>query len=269
MKSKQPIEMQSTQTQQIATLCHDLKIPAFFQAYVEQNKSPEFADKAYSDRLLPMLLAERQSRAAKRIARNTKESGINDALPDLSRITYESSRGLKKSQVDELARCDWLRQDRALNTIVTGMTGTGKTWLVKALGKAALQAGFKVFYIRTPQLIERLRIARRDNEMGQYRMRLNSKKLLILDDFAMTPMDDATKDDFLSLIDDRQEDGPMIIASQRPFAQWYEYLGTGLHADAILDRFKNTSYVIELKGRSLRETTALAKKLRNEKKERA
>ncbi len=97
MKSKQPIEMQSTQTQQIATLCHDLKIPAFFQAYVEQNKSPEFADKAFSDRLLPMLLAERQSRAAKRIARNTKESGINDALPDLSRITYESSRGLKKS----------------------------------------------------------------------------------------------------------------------------------------------------------------------------
>lgn len=93
MKSKQPIEMQSTQTQQIATLCHDLKIPAFFQAYVEQNKSPEFADKAFSDRLLPMLLAERQSRAAKRIARNTKESGINDALPDLSRITYESSRG--------------------------------------------------------------------------------------------------------------------------------------------------------------------------------
>ena len=100
------------------------------------------------------------------------------------------------------------------------MTGTGKTWLVKALGKAALQAGFKVFYIRTPQLIERLRIARRDNELGQYRMRLNSKKLLILDDFAMTPMDDATKDDFLSLIDDRQEDEPMIIASQRPFAQW-------------------------------------------------
>lgn len=269
MKSKQPIEMQSTQTQQIATLCHDLKIPAFFQAYVEQNKSPEFADKAFSDRLLPMLLAERQSRAAKRIARNTKESGINDALPDLSRITYESSRGLKKSQVDELARCDWLRQDRALNTIVTGMTGTGKTWLAKSLAREAVQKSIPTRYWRAPQLIEQLTEARKEGTPAQFRDRTNSRRLLVLDDFGMTPMDDATKDDFLSLIDDRQEDGPMIIASQRPFAQWYEYLGTGLHADAILDRFKNTSYVIELKGRSLRETTALAKKLRNEKKERA
>lgn len=91
MRSKQPIQMQSTQIQQIATLCHDLKIPAFFQAYVDQNASPEFADKAFSDRLLPMLPAERQSRDAKRIARNIKESGIHNALADLSRITYESS----------------------------------------------------------------------------------------------------------------------------------------------------------------------------------
>ena len=94
-----------------------------------------------------MLLAERQSRAEKRIARNTKEPGINDALPDVSRITYKSSRGLKKTYVDELSKCDLLRQDRTLNTIVTVMTEAGKTWLTKAIERAALQAEIKVFYI--------------------------------------------------------------------------------------------------------------------------
>ncbi len=255
MKSKQPIEMQSTQTQQIATLCHDLKIPAFFQAYVEQNKSPEFADKAFSDRLLPMLLAERQSRAAKRIARNTKESGINDALPDLSRITYESSRGLKKSQVDELARCDWLRQDRALNTIVTGMTGTGKTWLAKSLAREAVQKSIPTRYWRAPQLIEQLTEARKEGTPAQFRDRTNSRRLLVLDDFGMTPMDEQVCDDFLSLLDARAKKGSLIIASQRPFREWYEYLGSNYYADAIINRLKNTSYRIELKGRSLREST--------------
>ena len=76
------------------------------------------------------------------------------------------------------------------------------------------------------------------------------------------PLDEVTKDDLLSLIDERQGRASMMVASQRPLMQWYEYLGSGLHADAIVDRLRNTSYRIALKGRSLREGTAIAKKLK-------
>ena len=126
---------------------------------------------------------------------------------------------------------------------------------------SALEHGYRVLYMRAPQLVEKLRLARQDNEPAKLRNRLNSKDLLIIDDFAMTPLDEATKDDLLSLIDERQGRASMMVASQRPLSQWCEYLGSGLHADAIVDRLRNTSYRIALKGRSLREGTAIAKRL--------
>ena len=197
------------------------------------------------------------------IYRNYKESGINDALPSLDRMIYDNDRGLRKALIDDLATCNWMRLENGpLNILVTGMAGTGKTWLVKSLGKAALEHGYRVLYMRAPQLVEKLRLARQDNEPAKLRNRLNSKDLLIIDDFAMTPLDEATKDDLLSLIDERQGRASMMVASQRPLSQWCEYLGSGLHADAIVDRLRNTSYRIALKGRSLRENTEIAKKLK-------
>ena len=59
----------------------------------------------------------------------------------------------------------------------------------------------------------------------------------------------------LCILDARAKKGSLIIASQRPFREWYEYLGSNYYADAIIDRLKNTSYRIELKGHSLREST--------------
>ena len=143
------------------------------------------------------------------------------------------------------------------------MAGTGKTWLIKSLAKAALSQSVKVLYIRAPLLIERFRQARKEGEPAQYRNRINAKQLVVIDDFGMSPMDAEVQDDLLSLLDDRRDDGTsVIIASQRPVNDWYSYLGGDMHADAILDRLKNSSYIIELRGRSLRESTAVAKKLK-------
>ena len=184
-------------------------------------------------------------------------------MPDVSRITYESDRGLKQSLVKELSLCRWIAKEQGLNVIITGMAGTGKTWLAKALGKEAINAGLPTVYWRAATLIDRIKQARSDNEPIQFRNRLNAKRLLIIDDFGMTPMDEATRDDFFSFIDERgQAGGSLIIASQREFGDWYSYIGDKYHADAILDRLKNRSYFIELKGRSYRERTKEAKTVR-------
>lgn len=210
-----------------------------------------------------MLQAESKSRREKRLNKLFKESGIKDVMPDVSRITYESDRGLKQSLVKELSLCRWIAKEQGLNVIITGMAGTGKTWLAKALGKEAINAGLPTVYWRAATLIDRIKQARSDNEPIQFRNRLNAKRLLIIDDFGMTPMDEATRDDFFSFIDERgQADGSLIIASQREFGDWYSYIGDKYHADAILDRLKNRSYFIELKGRSYRERTKEAKTVR-------
>ena len=193
-----------------------------------------------------MLQAEIESRHEKRQNKLFKESGIKDVMPDVARITYESDRGLKKSLVNELSLCHWIDQAQGLNVIITGMAGTGKTWLAKALGKQAINAGLSTVYWHAATLIDRIKQARSDNEPIQFRNRLNAKKLLIF-----------------SFIDERgQAGGSLIIASQRGFADWYSYIGDKYHADAILDRLKNRSYFVELKGRSYRERTKEAKKVR-------
>ncbi len=242
-------------TDQIGKLCHDLKIPALFENLQKQLQDPDYLDIPFGRRLLEMLQAEKESRYSKRIKRLMKDSEINDAMPSLERLTYEPSRGLDRDQVEDLAECVWITQDHPLNVIITGMAGTGKTWLAKSLAKQAVYKNLPTKYWRAPQLIERLIDARKHGEPAQFRNRMNFRRLLVIDDFAMTPMDEQTCDDFLSLIDDRAGKGSLIIASQRPFREWYDYLGGNYHADALIDRLKNSSYRLELKGRSLREST--------------
>ena len=238
--------------------CRVLKLPAFLEGLHKQEGGPQQAERPFLDRIADLLDAEIQSRQIKRCARLFKESGIRDLLPSVDRIVYEPDRGLNRHEIEDLADCRWITHEPPLNVTVTGMAGTGKTWLMKALGKEAIQRGFSTSYWRAADLIDRLRQARQDGEPVQFRNRLNSKRLLIIDDFAMTPMDEQTRDDFFSLIEERTMSGSMMIGSQRDFEDWYRYIGDKYHADAILDRLRNSSYMLRLKGRSFRERTESA-----------
>lgn len=78
----------------------------------------------------------------------------------------------------------------------------------------------------------------------------------------MTPMNEQIRDDFLNLVDDRQFASSLIIISQRPFIEWYEYIGGAYHADSIMDKLKNSSHKINLNSRSLRELSSAAKEIK-------
>ena len=246
----------------IAEACHQLRLPAFFEELVRQEQEPALAAQGTLMRLEAALQSELGSRKDKRLQRMLKESCINDVMASIDKITFESSRGLNEGLVKDLAECNWLEVEPHLNVIITGKTGCGKSWLAKALGKEAIKHGFSTWYWRTAQLCERMNKERADNQSAQFRSRLQNRKLIIIDDFAMTPMSDALKDDFLSFLEERENYGSLIIASQRRFDDWYNYIGGSYHSDAIMDRFKNNSYLIELKGRSLRESRENAKMLR-------
>lgn len=238
---------------EIEAQCHALKLPGLYQAYLDQHRSNQFDEMDFPRRLLTILQAESTARHSKRLIRLLKESGLRDLMPSLQTIIYSKTRGISKSQITELARCQWITQTPSLNVVITGQCGCGKTWLLTALAKQALEKGIPTIYLRASQLIERLQKAREEGEPAQFRHRINAKKLIAIDDIGMTPMDESTLDDFLTLIDERMnENGAMIIASQRRLSDWHNYFGGGYHADALMDRIKNRSHIIELKGTSLR-----------------
>jgi len=83
--------------------------------------------------------------------------------------------------------------------------------------------------------------------------RVEKQDLLVLDDFGLQEMDTQTRMAFLEIIEDRYDIKSTIISSQLPVSKWYDVIGEGTIADAILDRIVNGAHRIDLKGESLRK----------------
>ena len=137
------------------------------------------------------------------------------------------------------------------NVIINGKTGSGKTFLSEALGVRAIQDGFTVYAIRTATLLQDINLARVDGSYTNLIKRFARYKLLIIDDFGISPIstDDATN--LFEIIEARDEYASTIITSQLPVKDWYGYLQNNTIADAMLDRIVNSSHRIFLDGDSL------------------
>ncbi len=253
MSKSRPTPYDCLDKEQIAPTLHELRLPGMLNSYLTQKKILGISEYSFEDRLGMMLYEEVTGRNYRRQARLFQASGLRNTGASAGTILYDKERNLDKGLVTELMSCRWIQSDCPPNLIVTGAAGTGKTFLVEAIGRSATQEGISVAYWRFPQLLEKMTEAFNRNESNALRRRINSKRLLIIDDFAMAPLNDQMRTDLLSLIDDRLGIYATIISAQLPFKNWYKYIGEAYHADALMDRLKNHSYQIELKGRSMRE----------------
>lgn len=134
-----------------------------------------------------------------------------------------------------------------------GPTGTGKTYLACAQGQQCIRKGISVLYKRLSRLLEELEVARADGSLSKLRLKIAKYQLLILDDWAVSPISARGRQDLLEVIDDRSGHGAIAITSQIPVEQWHEWLGEPTIADAILDRLIHRAHVIKLHGESMRK----------------
>ena len=131
-----------------------------------------------------------------------------------------------------------------------GPTGIGKSWLACALAQKACRDGYTILHKRSAELFREFSVAHADGSFGRLLMRLSRIDILLLDDFAMAPLKDAERRDFLELCDERYQRRSTILTSQMPLAHWHEQIGDPTIADSILDRLVHNAYRLELDGES-------------------
>ena len=136
---------------------------------------------------------------------------------------------------------------------MTPSTGIGKTWLACALAQKACRDGYTILHKRAAELFRELSVAHADGSFGRLLLRLSRIDILVLDDFAMAPLKDSERRDFLELCDDRYQRRSTILTSQVPLAHWHEQIGDPTLADSILDRLVHNAYRLELSGESMRK----------------
>jgi DNA replication protein DnaC len=175
----------------------------------------------------------------------------------LENVRYAPTRGIEKRDVLAFTTPTWIQG--AHNLILTGATGTGKTYLAEAIGLQACSLGYSVKKLRYKTLFEELNAARGTGQLLKALRRLQLTRVLILDDFLMTP---ATSEDFanlLEIIEERSQVGPLIITTQYPVVEWHKRLPDPTIADAICDRLIHTSTHMTLRGDSLRKQNTTEK----------
>jgi len=166
-------------------------------------------------------------------------------------IDYTANRQLDKNTFQRLALLDFMRNKE--NIIITGATGTGKSYLAQALGNQACMMMFKTLYYNTARLMERLKLARLEGNYTKTILTIEKTNLLILDDFGLVSFDNQSRQALMDIVESKYNRTSIIISSQIPVSGWHELIGEGTIADAILDRIVYSSHRIQLKGESLRK----------------
>jgi DNA replication protein DnaC len=172
----------------------------------------------------------------------------------LEDIDLRSRRGLDRAQLASLASCDWVRA--AHNLIVHGPTGSGKTFLACALAHQTCRQGLSALYLRAPRLFEELNLCHADGSFRKRLAALAKVSLIVIDDFAISPIGPRERSDLLEVLDDRVGTRSTIITSQLPIEHWHDYIADPTLADAILDRLLHSAHKIHLEGESMRKRAA-------------
>lgn len=232
-----------------------LKLHGMALALSEQMTNTAAQQLAFEERIALLLEREVIHRDNSRMGRLWKACQPKERGAVIEDIDYRGRSGLDRAQLASLTSCEWIRQSQ--NLLVHGATGSGKTYLACALAHQACRAGLSAWYVRAPRLFEELSLCHAD---GTFRKRLAAIakiNLVIIDDFAISPIGPRERNDLLELLDDRVGSRASILTSQLPIEHWHEYLNDPTLADAIMDRLIHCSHKIHLHGKeSMRERTS-------------
>ena len=242
-----------TASQSTMDKLYSMKMSVMAQAYRDQEEASGVAQMTFDERFAMIVDAEWDARRANKRTRLLRQAGFSEPEANVSDVLYYEDRKLDKVKITELSNCEWVRNHR--NLVITGASGSGKSWLSCALGVAACNAFYSVRYVRLPEMLDELTIAK-DEEWLKSKKRYLKCDLLIIDDWLLEEIETKQARELLEIIEGRQRTGSLLLCSQFSPAGWHAKLGEGAIADAVIDRLVYRSDMIHIEGEvSMRKRT--------------
>lgn len=235
---------------QTAQKLRAMKLPALAAEYIRQSESPGMDALGFDERVGMMTDAEWLSRENNRIKKLLKEANLRVSSACFADVDYRPLRKLDKPYITRLSDFAWVKQSK--NLILTGATGTGKTWLACAFGAEACRRGLHVAFYRVNRLLGELSVVSGSGSLHKLLAKLKRVDILILDDWGLTALNPPESRLLLEVFEDRWSERSCIISAQLPVAKWHGLFEDSTIADAVLDRLVHNSHRIELQGPSMR-----------------
>lgn len=227
-----------------------MRLNAMAQTYYNSLENNLYKDYTIDQFIALLVEQEWEERYNKKINNLIKAARFRYSA-NIKDIDYTTNRSLDKNTFERLSNLDFI--NRAENVIITGATGTGKSYLAQALGHAACINQKRTLYYNFKNLTDLVRLSRLEGDYMKLMKKIQKADLLILDDFGLSAFDEVSRNMLMDIVEMKYDKSSIILAAQIPVKSWHETIGEGTIADAILDRLVNSSHRIELTGESMRK----------------
>ena len=228
-------------TENTITKLQEMRMSVMANAFREQLTDPNISNLSFEDRFGLLVDKEWASRKNNHLARLIKKASLAEAAC-IEDIAYTNGRKLDKAQISRLSDCTYVFEHH--NLMLLGATGCGKTYIACALGMSAVRQFLTVKYVRLPELLTELAIARTTGTYSKVIEQYKKPALLILDEWLLYQLKESEARDILEIAEARYKKGSIIFCSQFDVPGWRDKIGSPIIADAICDRIVHDSYRI-------------------------